>query len=130
MIWPVLIFVALLVLPGALLGWVGGLRAGWALASGPAVTFAVAGLAGWLLGAVDVGYSLITAALVWLALIHVALVWRRFAPARVPPLPRPRTPPMRRPRAGTWGSGRRKVGTGRTAHWWRCRRSVACLRRS
>ena len=87
MIWPVLIFVALLVLPGALLGWAGGLRAGWALASGPAVTFAVAGLAGWLLGAVDVGYSLITAALVWLALILVALVWRRFAPARVPAAP-------------------------------------------
>lgn len=84
MIWPVLIFVALLVLPGALLGWASGLRAGWALASGPAVTFAVTGLAGWLLGAVDIGYSLVTAALVWLALILVALVWRRFAPAQVP----------------------------------------------
>lgn len=84
MIWPVILFVALLVLPGALLGWAGGLRPGWALASGPALTFGVTGLAGWLFGAVGVGYSTLTAGLLWLVLVLVALVWRRFVPNRVP----------------------------------------------
>ena len=82
MIWPAIVLVLLLVAPGAILGVASGLRLGWALAVGPALTFAVTGLAGWLYGAVDVGFSAITAALAWLAMIIVALVWRRLAPKR------------------------------------------------
>ena len=82
MIWPAIVLVLLLVLPGALLGVASGLRLGWALAIGPALTFAVTGLAGWFFGAVGIAYSTITAALVWLAMILAALVWRRLAPKR------------------------------------------------
>ena len=55
MIWPAIVLVLLLVVPGAILGVASGLRSGWALALGPALTFAVTGLAGWLYGAIDVG---------------------------------------------------------------------------
>lgn len=80
MIWPAVVLVLLLVVPGTVVGVASGLRAGWALAVGPALTFAVTGLAGWLLGALGVGYSAISAALVWLAIVVAALVWRRFGP--------------------------------------------------
>ena len=40
MIWPAIVLVLLLVVPGAILGVASGLRSGWALALGPALTFA------------------------------------------------------------------------------------------
>ncbi|WP_052054080.1 DUF6541 family protein [Corynebacterium freneyi] len=82
MIWPAIVLVLLLVVPGAILGVASGLRSGWALALGPALTFAVTGLAGWLYGAIDIGFSTLTAALAWAAMIVVALIWRRVGPKR------------------------------------------------
>ncbi len=82
MIWPAIVLVLLLVVPGAILAVASGLRLGWALALGPALTFAVTGLAGWLFGAVSIGYSTLTVALAWLVMVAIALVWRRFAPKR------------------------------------------------
>ncbi|MFD5869232.1 DUF6541 family protein [Corynebacterium sp. NPDC060344] len=76
MIWPAIVMVLLLVAPGAILAVASGLRTGWAVAAGPALTFAVTGLAGWLFGAVDVAYTTVTVALAWLAMVALALVWR------------------------------------------------------
>ena len=83
MIWPAIVLVLLLVVPGAILGVASGLRSGRALALGPALTFAVTGLAGWLYGAIDVGFSTLTAALAWAAMI-VAVEGIRARTARRP----------------------------------------------
>lgn len=76
MILPAIALVLLLVLPGAAVGVASGLRAGWALAVGPALTFAVTGLAGWLFGAVGVRFTTLTAALMWAGMVVLALAWR------------------------------------------------------
>lgn len=82
MLWTALLLVALLVIPGAAVGFAAGLRAGWSLAAGPAITFGMAGLAGWAYGAMGVRFGLASAAAAWLLCIFLALVWRRFVPAR------------------------------------------------
>ena len=82
MIWTAIVLVLLLVAPGAILGVASGLRLGWALAIGPALTFAVTGLASWLFGAVDVAYSTVTVSLAWGAMVVLALAWRFLGPKR------------------------------------------------
>ena len=61
MVWAIVSLVALLVIPGAVVVRASGVRTPWALALGPAVTFGIAGTAGWALGAIDaVSYTHLT----------------------------------------------------------------------
>ncbi len=71
-----LVLLVLLVVPGAVVSAISGLRPGWALAAGPAVTLCVTGVAGFILGLVDVPYGFRSLGLVWLAFAAVAGVWR------------------------------------------------------
>lgn len=75
MIWAIVSLVALLVIPGAVIVRASGVRLPWALALGPAVTFGVAGTAGWVLGAIDVRFNLVSAAACWALVLLVALGW-------------------------------------------------------
>lgn len=76
MLWAIVSLVALLVLPGAILVRVSGTRLPWAIALGPAVTFSIAGLSGWILGALEVRFTLVSALICWLCAVIVALLWR------------------------------------------------------
>lgn len=81
MLWTALLLVALLVIPGTAVGVAAGIRTGWALAAGPAMTFGIAGLAGWAYGAFGIRFGVVSAAAAWLLCIVIALIWRRFVPA-------------------------------------------------
>nr|WP_162933156.1 DUF6541 family protein [Corynebacterium lactis] len=76
MVWPIVALVLLLVVPGFLVALSSGTRAGWSLAMGPAVTFGVVGIAGWVYGAVGVRYGVLSAALACLIFVLLAVGWR------------------------------------------------------
>ncbi|MEJ5919093.1 MULTISPECIES: DUF6541 family protein [unclassified Corynebacterium] len=76
MVLSVVVLIALLMVPGILIGIASGVRTGWAIAAAPAVTFAVAGLAGWVLGMVNIRFSVATALLSWLVVLALAALWR------------------------------------------------------
>lgn len=84
MVWPIIALVLLLIIPGATVAFVAGVRSAWALAIGPAVTFSILGVAAWLYGAIDVRYGLGSAALAWGVGMVAALLWRKlvFAPTQ------------------------------------------------
>ncbi|WP_448851562.1 DUF6541 family protein [Corynebacterium sp. 335C] len=71
-----LVLLLLLIAPGAIVSAVAGLRPAWALAAGPAVTLCVTGVAGFLLGLVDVPYGFASLGAVWLGFVAVAAAWR------------------------------------------------------
>jgi hypothetical protein len=90
----VIAYVAALLLPGGLLGFVGGLR-GWTLvASAPLATYAVSGIAGPLYAAMGIRWSTVSWALTFVVVIVVVagvrLLVRRLRGA---PEPRPEIPP-------------------------------------
>ena len=72
----VLIAVLLLTLPGAVVGLAGGLRGPLAVAVGPALTYGVVGLAVVPFGALGIGWNAGIAAVVFVALADVFLVYR------------------------------------------------------
>jgi len=72
----VLIAVLLLTLPGAVVGIAGGLRGPLAVAVGPALTYGVVGLAVVPFGALGIGWNAGIAAVVFVALADVFLVYR------------------------------------------------------
>lgn len=72
------VLLLLLFIPGATIAVAAGMRIAPALVIGPAITFALSGLAAWGLGALDISYNPATAALCWLLLIVVALICRLF----------------------------------------------------
>lgn len=76
MLGSMLILLAVLYLPGVIIGMVSGLRIWWALAVAPALTFAVCGLAGAGLYWIGVPFNLLTSAIACLVLIAVAFGWR------------------------------------------------------
>lgn len=75
MVWAIVSLVALLVIPGAVVVRASGVRTPWALALGPAVTFSIAGTAGWALGAIDVRFTLVSASICWAVTLLLALCW-------------------------------------------------------
>lgn len=76
MVWAIASLVALLIIPGAIIAGAGGTRLPWALALGPAVTFSVAGLAGLVLGALNIRFTLVSVAVCWAVVLVLALCWR------------------------------------------------------
>ena len=75
MVWAIVSLVALLVIPGAVVVRASGVRTPWALALGPAVTFGIAGTAGWALGAIEVRFTLVSASICWAVTLLLALCW-------------------------------------------------------
>lgn len=73
-----LVLVAALVftVPGALLGWVSGLRLPWAAAGSVPVSFGVFGLGAWVLGQLDIRYTWATFIVFWLLTVLLAALWR------------------------------------------------------
>lgn len=97
MVWAIASLVLLLIVPGAIVARASGLNLPWALAVGPAVTFSVAGLAGWVFGAVNIRFTLVSALVCWLVAVAVALCWRGGSA-----LMRRRRPVASAPRSSRW----------------------------
>lgn len=68
--------IALATVPGAVLGWVSGLKGPWAVAAALPLTFSVYGLAGWALGETPVPFTFSSTLVVWLIMVIVAAIWR------------------------------------------------------
>lgn len=68
--------IALVTVPGAVLGWISGLKGPWALAAALPLTFSVYGLAGWALGEASVPFTFSSTLVVWLIMVIVAAIWR------------------------------------------------------
>ncbi|MFC6147409.1 DUF6541 family protein [Corynebacterium nasicanis] len=72
----VLIAALVFTVPGASLGWISGLRLPWALAASIPVTFGLYGLAGWVLGQLDIRFDWLTFAVFWALCVLPAGLWR------------------------------------------------------
>jgi len=72
----VLIAALVFTVPGASLGWISGLRLPWALAGSIPVTFGLYGLAGWILGQLDIRFDWLSFAVFWALCALVAGLWR------------------------------------------------------
>lgn len=68
--------IALVTIPGAVLGLISGLRMPWAAAAALPLTFSVYGLAGWVLGETPTPFTFSSVLLVWLMIALLAAVWR------------------------------------------------------
>lgn len=68
--------IALVTVPGAVLGWISGLKGPWALAAALPLTFSVYGLTGWALGEASVPFTFSSTLVVWLIMVIVAAIWR------------------------------------------------------
>ena len=79
MIGSLVVLLLLLVIPGAILGFVSGLRTGWALAAGPALTLATGAIAASVLGLIGIDFTIVSVAVVWLVLLLAAVGWRLVA---------------------------------------------------
>lgn len=72
----VLIAALVFTMPGAAVGWVSGLRLPWALATSIPVSFGLFGLAGWVLGQMDIRYDWLSFVIFWLLVLVLAALWR------------------------------------------------------
>lgn len=68
--------IAVVTVPGFLLGWVSGLKGPWAAAASLPLSFAVYGLGGWVLGLTEQKFTVGSAAVIWVILLLLAAVWR------------------------------------------------------
>lgn len=76
-LFPLVLIAALVfTVPGAILGWVSGLRLPWAAAGSVPVSFGVFGLGAWVLGQLDIRYTWGTFLVFWLAVVIPAALWR------------------------------------------------------
>lgn len=71
--------IGVIIIPGALIAWVSGLKAPWALAAAIPVSFSVFGLAGWLYGLMGIRFTVLSAALFSLVVVALAGLWRAAA---------------------------------------------------
>ncbi|WP_144413418.1 DUF6541 family protein [Corynebacterium epidermidicanis] len=70
------IAIAVFMLPGFILNWVSGARGPWAIAASVPSSFGVFGLAAWLLGLTDYRFEVKTVAVIWAAIVVLAIIWR------------------------------------------------------
>lgn len=68
--------IALVTLPGFVLGVVSGLRFAWAAAGSLPLTFSVYGLGGWLLGVMNIEFRPLSVTIFWLVMLALAAAWR------------------------------------------------------
>ncbi len=67
---------AVLVIPGAVLNWVSGLRLPWAVAASLPTTAGVIGFAGWVLSKLNITFTLHSVVVFALVVLAFAAVWR------------------------------------------------------
>lgn len=75
-----LVAIAVVMVPGAVISWISGLRASWALAASVPVSFAVYGLAGWAMGLFGIPFGVVSVLVTLMLFCLIAFAFRRLLP--------------------------------------------------